>query len=134
MNLRSRTSDKIIRLADSCWLLPCAFLIGTATPTWADEGSLSKTGAAVGVSRASRAPGPGTLGREDRPPSVATGLRYSGTPTPGSHITIYANSEHVFMVIDGRRFDTVALAESGTRWSGGMTSTSGYVVRHPTGM
>jgi hypothetical protein len=38
------------------------------------------------------------------------------------------------MVIDGKRFDTIALQETGTRWSSSMESTSGYVVRHPDGM
>jgi peptidoglycan hydrolase-like protein with peptidoglycan-binding domain len=67
-------------------------------------------------------------------PEDSTGLESFGEPGPGRDITIYANSEHAFMVIDGRRFDTVALAESGTRWSGSMTSTGGYVVRHPAGL
>jgi hypothetical protein len=88
MNLRGRTPDKTIRLAHSYLLFPCAFLIGTANPAWGDEGSVSKPGAAEAASRASGVPGHGTLGREDRPPSVATGLRYSGTPTPGARITI----------------------------------------------
>jgi peptidoglycan hydrolase-like protein with peptidoglycan-binding domain len=57
-----------------------------------------------------------------------------GEPGPGRYITIYANAEHVFMVVDGKRFDTVALAEGGSRWSDSMTSTAGYVVRHPAGM
>jgi peptidoglycan hydrolase-like protein with peptidoglycan-binding domain len=57
-----------------------------------------------------------------------------GEPGPGRYITIYANAEHVFMVVDGKRFDTVALAETGSRWSDSMTSTGGYVVRHPPGM
>jgi cell wall-associated NlpC family hydrolase len=56
-----------------------------------------------------------------------------GEAGPGRDITIYANSEHVYMVVDGRRFDTVAQQEDGSRWSNSMTSTSGYVVRHPTG-
>ncbi|HEX3509976.1 MAG TPA: peptidoglycan-binding protein [Solirubrobacteraceae bacterium] len=67
-------------------------------------------------------------------PEDSTGLESYGEPGPGRDITIYANAEHAFMVIDGRRFDTVALAETGTRWSGSMTSTSGYVVRHPDGL
>jgi hypothetical protein len=37
-------------------------------------------------------------------------------------------------VIDGRRFDTVALQETGTRWSATVASTAGYVVRHPVGL
>jgi peptidoglycan hydrolase-like protein with peptidoglycan-binding domain len=60
-------------------------------------------------------------------------LEHYGESGPGKHITIYANSEHTFMVVNGKRFDTVAQAESGSRWSSSMTSTSGYVVRHPTG-
>jgi peptidoglycan hydrolase-like protein with peptidoglycan-binding domain len=56
-----------------------------------------------------------------------------GAPGPGQHITIYANSEHVFMVVDGKRFDTVAQSEGGSRWSSSMASTGGYVVRHPEG-
>ncbi len=67
-------------------------------------------------------------------PEASGALESYGEPGPGAHITIYANSEHAFMVVDGKRFDTVALAETGTRWSSSMTSTAGYVVRHPAGM
>ena len=56
-----------------------------------------------------------------------------GEAGPGRDITIYANSEHVYMVVDGRRFDTVAQQEGGSRWSSSTTSTGGYVVRHPAG-
>ena len=56
-----------------------------------------------------------------------------GEAGPGRDITIYANAEHVYMVVDGRRFDTVAQQEGGSRWSSSTTSTSGYVVRHPEG-
>ena len=66
-------------------------------------------------------------------PEDSTGLESYGEAGPGKDITIYANSEHAFMVVDGRRFDTVAQAEGGSRWSNSMTSTSGYVVRHPAG-
>jgi peptidoglycan hydrolase-like protein with peptidoglycan-binding domain len=66
-------------------------------------------------------------------PMDSTGFESYGEPGPGSHITIYANAEHVFMVVDGRRFDTVAQQEGGSRWSGSMTGTGGYVVRHPAG-
>jgi hypothetical protein len=38
------------------------------------------------------------------------------------------------MVVAGWRFDTVALAEGGTRWSRTMTSTAGFVARHPAGL
>jgi peptidoglycan hydrolase-like protein with peptidoglycan-binding domain len=67
-------------------------------------------------------------------PEDSTGLESFGEPGPGRYITIYANAEHAWMTIDGRRYDTVALAETGTRWSDGMASTGGYVVRHPAGL
>ena len=55
-------------------------------------------------------------------------------PGPGSEVTIYANADHAFMVVDGKRFDTVALSETGSRWTSSMTSTAGYVARHPAGL
>ena len=67
-------------------------------------------------------------------PEDSTALESYGDPGPGRYITIYANSEHALMVVDGKRFDTVALSESGSRWSSSMTSTGGYVVRHPAGL
>ena len=66
-------------------------------------------------------------------PQDSSSLESYGESGPGKHITIYANSEHAFMVVNGKRFDTVAQAETGSRWSSSMTSTSGYVVRHPAG-
>ena len=56
-----------------------------------------------------------------------------GAPGPGQHITIYANPGHVYMTVDGRRFDTSARSETGSRWTGTGRSGSGYVVRHPPG-
>ena len=56
-----------------------------------------------------------------------------GAPGPGQHITIYANPGHVYMTIDGRRFDTSARSETGSRWTGTSRSAGGYVVRHPPG-
>jgi hypothetical protein len=67
-------------------------------------------------------------------PEDSTGLESYGEPGPGRYITIYANAEHAWMTIDGRRYDTVALAESGSRWSDSMASTAGFVVRHPDGL
>jgi peptidoglycan hydrolase-like protein with peptidoglycan-binding domain len=57
-----------------------------------------------------------------------------GDPGPGRHITIYANPSHVYMVINGRRFDTTGRSESGTRWQAEDRSSAGYVVRHPPGL
>jgi peptidoglycan hydrolase-like protein with peptidoglycan-binding domain len=67
-------------------------------------------------------------------PEDSSQLESYGEAGPGRDITIYANAEHAFMVIDGKRFDTVAQQETGTRWSDSMTSTGGYVARHPDGM
>src|SRR5207245_9582250 len=66
-------------------------------------------------------------------PQDSRSLESYGSSGPGRHITIYANSEHAFMVVDGKRFDTVARQESGSRSSSSTPSTSGYVVRHPAG-
>jgi peptidoglycan hydrolase-like protein with peptidoglycan-binding domain len=67
-------------------------------------------------------------------PEDSTGLESFGEAGPGRYITIYADAEHAWMTIDGRRYDTIALQETGNRWSDSMTSTAGYVVRHPAGL
>jgi cell wall-associated NlpC family hydrolase len=67
-------------------------------------------------------------------PEDSSGLMAYGEPGPGRHVTIYANPGHALMTIDGRRFDTIALQETGTRWSDSLGATDGYVVRHPPGM
>ena len=68
-------------------------------------------------------------------PEDSTELESYGEPGPGRYITIYANSEHAYMVIDGRRFDTVALAETGSRWSDSSGEDGGdFVARHPDGL
>jgi peptidoglycan hydrolase-like protein with peptidoglycan-binding domain len=66
-------------------------------------------------------------------PLTSGGFMSYGAPGPGRHITIYANPGHVYMTIDGRRFDTSARSETGSRWTGTGRSGSGYVVRHPPG-
>src|SRR3954471_24786753 len=48
-----------------------------------------------------------------------------GLPGPGEHITIYANSGHVYMTIDGRRYDTSARHETGSRWTSTQRSPAG---------
>jgi len=42
-------------------------------------------------------------------PEDSSGLESYGEAGPGRYITIYADAEHAWMTIDGRRFDTVAL-------------------------
>lgn len=67
-------------------------------------------------------------------PMVSGQFESWGDPGPGRWITIYANADHVWMEVAGWRFDTVALAESGTRWAQGGGEFSGFVVRHPPGL
>jgi cell wall-associated NlpC family hydrolase len=57
-----------------------------------------------------------------------------GIPGRGRRVTIYARSAHVFMVIDGRRFDTTGRDSSGSFWQPRMRPTSGFVARHPAGL
>ena len=52
----------------------------------------------------------------------------------GQRITIYANPGHMYMVVDGRRYDTSALRSGGTRWSSEGRSSAGFVARHPAGL
>jgi peptidoglycan hydrolase CwlO-like protein len=67
-------------------------------------------------------------------PMVSGDFENWGDPGPGRWITIYANADHVWMTVAGWRFDTVALAEGGTRWARGGGEFSGFVVRHPPGL
>jgi len=64
-------------------------------------------------------------------PEDSTALESYGAPGPGSHVTIYANSGHAWMTIDGRRFDTGG--GGGSRWKSAPRSGAGFVVRHPVG-
>ena len=57
-----------------------------------------------------------------------------GRSGPGRWVTIYASRSHVYMVVNGRRFDTTGRSESGTRWQADDRSSAGYVVRHPPGL
>jgi cell wall-associated NlpC family hydrolase len=66
-------------------------------------------------------------------PLDSTGFESYGAPGPGRWITIYANASHAWMEVAGWRFDTVAQAFSGTRWSRGGGEFGGMVVRHPPG-
>jgi cell wall-associated NlpC family hydrolase len=57
-----------------------------------------------------------------------------GEPGKGRWITIYAAPGHVYMIVNGRRFDTSGRDRSGTRWQPNDRSPSGYTVRHPAGL
>jgi len=67
-------------------------------------------------------------------PLDSSSLMSYGKPGPGRYITIYSNPGHVYMMIRGRRYDTSARSESGTRWSRQNRTTAGYSVRHPPGL
>jgi cell wall-associated NlpC family hydrolase len=56
-----------------------------------------------------------------------------GEPGPGKWITIYANAQHVFMVVAGLRFDTRGnpLGISGPRWHRAWVDPRKFVARHP---
>jgi hypothetical protein len=70
-----------------------------------------------------------------RSPLNSTRFMTYGEPGPGRHITIYANESHVYMVVDGRRFDTSARHHTGgSRWTSKPRSPRGYTVRHPRGL
>ena len=60
-----------------------------------------------------------------------------GKPGPGKWITVFAAPGHTFMYVAGLRFDTVALAETGSRWSNRSANEpdlKSFVVRHPVGL
>jgi peptidoglycan hydrolase-like protein with peptidoglycan-binding domain len=55
-----------------------------------------------------------------------------GDTGPGQWVTLYTNPDHIYMIVAGLRFDTSGAKPS--RWQTAPASTSGYVVRHPTGL
>ena len=70
--------------------------------------------------------------------SVVSGdLEHWGDPGPGKWITVFADAGHTFMYVAGLRFDTVALAETGSRWSNRSADEpdlSTFTIRHPPGL
>jgi cell wall-associated NlpC family hydrolase len=70
-------------------------------------------------------------------PVDSTQLMGMGDLGPGQWVTIYADPGHTFMEIAGLRFDTVALAETGSRWSNrppDEPNLASFAVRHPPGL
>jgi cell wall-associated NlpC family hydrolase len=68
---------------------------------------------------------------------VSGDLENWGDPGPGKWITVFANAGHTFMYVAGLRFDTVALAETGSRWSARSADEPDlktFSVRHPPGL
>jgi cell wall-associated NlpC family hydrolase len=54
-----------------------------------------------------------------------------------NRVTVYANKEHVFMIVAGLRFDTSYITDgdrSGPGWSEYMRPLRGFKVRHPAGV
>jgi cell wall-associated NlpC family hydrolase len=65
-------------------------------------------------------------------PLDSTGLSTWGEAGPGQWITVYANAGHAWMTIAGLAFDTSGGA--GPRWHPSpVSSTAGYIARHPPG-
>ena len=65
-------------------------------------------------------------------PLDSTGLSTWGEPGPGQWITVYANAGHAWVIIAGLAFDTSGGA--GPRWHPEpVSSTEGFIARHPTG-
>ncbi|HSC20690.1 MAG TPA: NlpC/P60 family protein [Solirubrobacterales bacterium] len=69
-------------------------------------------------------------------PMVSGQLEYWGEAGPGRWVSIYANQEHVFMVVAGLRFDTRGnpAGVSGPRWHRGRVEPQGFGTRHPSGL
>jgi len=67
-------------------------------------------------------------------PLPSGALASFGEPGQGRWITIYANSAHTFLVINGRRFDATGGAGETHFWHPTLRPTAGYVVRHPSGL
>ncbi|HEY2632562.1 MAG TPA: hypothetical protein VGI26_09320 [Solirubrobacteraceae bacterium] len=67
-------------------------------------------------------------------PLVSGDLASWGAPGPGKWITIYANSGHTFMDVDGMWFDTAGRSGPyASRWLVSTPPLEGYAVRHPVG-
>jgi peptidoglycan hydrolase-like protein with peptidoglycan-binding domain len=67
-------------------------------------------------------------------PRASGGFTSYGEAGPGRRVSIYAQGGHMYMTIDGRRYDTSARSSTGSRWTSEPRSSSGYVVRHPPGL
>jgi hypothetical protein len=57
-----------------------------------------------------------------------------GSPGRGHWITIYANRDHVYMVVAGMRFDTSARSRTGSRWTIEERASDGFAIVHPRGL
>ena len=64
----------------------------------------------------------------------STGFMSWGDRGKGTWVTTYANSGHSYMIVAGLRFDTSGLDQDGSRWHTTLRTSTGYTVRHPTGL
>jgi len=69
-------------------------------------------------------------------PMVSGQLESWGSAGVGRWITVYANPDHVYMVVAGLRFDTRSNPPgvSGPRWHMAAVDPRHFVARHPAGM
>jgi cell wall-associated NlpC family hydrolase len=67
-------------------------------------------------------------------PLVSGDFARWGDRGPGRWITIYANADHVYMVVAGVRFDTSARSRTGSRWTMEQRPSDGFSVTHPEGL
>lgn len=69
-------------------------------------------------------------------PMVSGQLAYWGTGGLGRWITVYANSQHVYMAVAGLRYDTRddPPGVTGPRWHTTFPDPRRFVARHPSGL
>jgi hypothetical protein len=67
---------------------------------------------------------------------VSGQLEYWGDGGAGRWVTVYANQQHVYMVVAGLRFDTRGnpVGVSGPRWHRGWVDPQAFRARHPGGL
>lgn len=70
-------------------------------------------------------------------PLNSGGFMKWGGKRRGKWVSIYANEDHVYMVVAGLRFDTSYITDgdrSGPGWSEYMRPSKGFRTRHPMGL
>jgi cell wall-associated NlpC family hydrolase len=67
-------------------------------------------------------------------PAPSYGFYGYGKAGKGEWVTIYTNAGHMYMTVAGLRFDTSGRGNSGSRWQTEMRSSSGFKIRHPSGL
>lgn len=67
------------------------------------------------------------------PPRVSGMFMAYGKPGPGKRVTVCANAGHVFLIVDGRVFQTSHSNPGGGPGWTDPRSTAGFTVRHPNG-